>query len=376
MADSVTINYAFVKPEVGASGNTWGGKANANYDSIDALIKALDFLSAAAKITPILADRVPIIDTEEDPDEVKYITFTQLKALVLAAVSLSDAIFEVVDNADATKKLVFQLSGVTAGQTRTLTIPDLSGTIALLTGAQTFTDKTFTQPIVILKQSAAEAPTADGDIRWDSDDNAIAVGDGVAARYIPVLSTAAAAGDLTYLTAAKALGRLAKSTKGKVLRQNSAEDAPEWGGHGPDAVLEDQKASGSNGGTFNSGAWQQRDLNTEVLDTFSVITVGSNQFTPSVNGWAEWSCPASQVDSHQSRLFNVTDAVAVGYGQSCHEDDNNFGVSMSVGSAPVIAGKTYRVEHRSSGGQNTTGFGRACGFGNVEVYTRVKFWIT
>ncbi len=43
-----------------------------------------------------------------------------------------DATFRVVDNGDSTKELAFEVSGVTAGTVRTLTIPDASGTIALL----------------------------------------------------------------------------------------------------------------------------------------------------------------------------------------------------------------------------------------------------
>lgn len=41
MPDTVTANYEFVKPDPGGSDNTWAGKLNANFDDIDATIKAL-----------------------------------------------------------------------------------------------------------------------------------------------------------------------------------------------------------------------------------------------------------------------------------------------------------------------------------------------
>lgn len=48
-----------------------------------------------------------------------------------------DSTTTVVDNLDGNKKLAFQLSGITTGNTRTLTIPDASGTIALVSDLTT-----------------------------------------------------------------------------------------------------------------------------------------------------------------------------------------------------------------------------------------------
>jgi hypothetical protein len=43
----------------------------------------------------------------------------------------NDANFLLYDNGDSSKNLAFQLSGISTGQTRTLTVPDANGTIAL-----------------------------------------------------------------------------------------------------------------------------------------------------------------------------------------------------------------------------------------------------
>ena len=57
----------------------------------------------------------------------------------------SDAGFTLFDNVDVTKKLQLQLSPITTGTTRTLTVPDATDTLAVLGLAQTFTGvQTFT----------------------------------------------------------------------------------------------------------------------------------------------------------------------------------------------------------------------------------------
>jgi hypothetical protein len=59
-----------------------------------------------------------------------------------------DNAFAVKDNAAPTKKMAFQVSGVTAGETRVFTAPDYNGTLATQAGTETLTNKTLTAPVL------------------------------------------------------------------------------------------------------------------------------------------------------------------------------------------------------------------------------------
>jgi hypothetical protein len=63
MADTVTTNYNLIKPEVGASSNTWGGKLNDNWDEVDGLLKSLNDGLAAAVAAYTAADVLAKIKT-------------------------------------------------------------------------------------------------------------------------------------------------------------------------------------------------------------------------------------------------------------------------------------------------------------------------
>ena len=201
----------------------------------------------------------------------------------------------------------------------------------------------------------------------------------------PTLSTieglSLVAGDTLYATAADTITRLAKGTAAQVLTMNAGATAPEWQsvstpGRAPNAVLEDQKSAGTDGGTFNPSSWEKRTLNTEAYDPNGLISIASSEFTPTVDGWVEWSAPAYGVGDHKTRLYNVTGAAVVGYGSSETSSSASANTSSrSFGGGAVSAGVTYRIEHRSSAGKVPDGCGVAQGTG-TEVYARVQFWRT
>jgi hypothetical protein len=151
--------------------------------------------------------------------------------------------------------------------------------------------------------------------------------------------------------------------------------AQTWG-HAPDVIVEDQKSSGTAGGTFTSGADQVRVLNTLVRNHGTLASLATNQITlPAGTFYITWSAPAIVVSGHQAFLYNVTDATEVKRGSTEFANAGSGAVASthSRGSAVVtIAGaKAFEIRHRCTTTRATDGYGVAASFG-TEVYTRVE----
>ncbi|MER8403554.1 hypothetical protein NKH16_02180 [Mesorhizobium sp. M1307] len=229
---------------------------------------------------------------------------------------------------------------------------------------------------IILKQSANPLPTAEGDVQWDTDDNVLVVGDSAGQKLFLPAPAGLVAGDLLYATGPKVLARVPKGAARRTLRMNAAATAPEYGGGNglPDAVLEDQKASGVGGGTSapGNGAWAIHALNTKVRDPYNLMALASNIFTPAADGWVEWQVSAYAIPINV-RLYDVTAGaeVATGIGGVGNNSPNTG--TMAVGGALVIGGHAYRLEYRTTATQ-ADGLGLAFGVGSIEHYARLKYW--
>ena len=138
------------------------------------------------------------------------------------------------------------------------------------------------------------------------------------------------------------------------------------------AIIADQKTQNTAGGTFTSGAWRTRDLNTEIADPDGIVSISSNQFTLGAGSYLiRWLSPTYGGGYQQSRLYNITDSSVdgVGFSQHNHEAGDYIG-SVRV----VIAGsKAFEIQHRGSATLATYGFSYPANLG-TEQYTTVEIY--
>lgn len=144
----------------------------------------------------------------------------------------------------------------------------------------------------------------------------------------------------------------------------------------PYILVSDQKTQNTNGGTFTSGAWRTRDINTEDADTGNNCSVSSNQITLAAGTYQiRASCPAFACGLHQTRLQNITDSTTIltGTGEYCSTTSGGGSRSFLTGRFTLAAQKTLEIQHLCQTTRATNGLGVANNF-TTEVYTIAEFW--
>ena len=171
-------------------------------------------------------------------------------------------------------------------------------------------------------------------------------------------------------------------TSGQVLTSNGSSAAPTWQNSGGAlftsyAIIADQKAQGTDGGTFTAAGWRIRDLNTELYDPDGIVSISSNEFTLDAGTYfIEWAAPGFRCNSHMSRLYDVTGDAVVQIGQNAFTDTSADGDQTNAfgwARVTITASNAYRIEHYAITGGTTRGFGNASNI-DVETYTVVKIF--
>lgn len=139
------------------------------------------------------------------------------------------------------------------------------------------------------------------------------------------------------------------------------------------AILWDEKAANTSGGTFTNGAWRQRTLNTK-LDPNNLVTLASNTVTlPTAGNYLiRASAPAYNVLMHQTRLLKNGVLAATGTSEHAYTTSTQSRSTVTwVGSCN--ANDYFTLEHRcnTSGSANGLGVSDNWGvmiFAVMEVY--------
>ena len=150
----------------------------------------------------------------------------------------------------------------------------------------------------------------------------------------------------------------------------------------PYICLKDQKTSATEGGTFTSGAWQTRTLNTIHADSHNLLlSLSNNQFTlPAGTYRVGIVAPAYGVDRHALRLQNITLGTTTLSGACAYALPTGSGQAAEAyikGRIQVYTATTFEVQHRCQSTKASNGFGLAAGTSftvDYEVFSVAEIW--
>lgn len=146
----------------------------------------------------------------------------------------------------------------------------------------------------------------------------------------------------------------------------------------PYLQIQDQKTAGTAGGTFTSGSFQTRVLNTIVSDGIGIGSLSSNRFTlPAGTYRCRITGTAYAVNRHKARLQNITDATTTLVGSNGYTNSaGGASLSLSIidGRFTITGSKAFEVQHRCETTGTSNGFGVESNFGVTEIYTDVEVW--
>ena len=143
------------------------------------------------------------------------------------------------------------------------------------------------------------------------------------------------------------------------------------------AKITDTKAPTVAGGTFTSGAWQTRTLNTKDSDDDLIVTLAANQLTLQAGSYrVKASAPGYEVGGHKIRLRNITDGATEIVGSSAYINPtiNAMTHSFLSDEFTITSAKTFELQHHC---QTTDGSGFGVdlgGGGENAVYATIEIW--
>jgi hypothetical protein len=155
-------------------------------------------------------------------------------------------------------------------------------------------------------------------------------------------------------------------------------------GIGSVMIVADEKGVGTGGGTFTSGAWRTRDLNTERYNGITGASLAANRITLPAGTYRVWAnAPAGirawssgETTYWKARLYNITADEEIPYcasesGYRYAKDDDRYNVrTIIVGVFTLTVESVIELQHYTTRDQD---FGRAASIDSkVEVYAQIE----
>jgi len=141
--------------------------------------------------------------------------------------------------------------------------------------------------------------------------------------------------------------------------------------------IQDNKASGTEGGACSATTWNIRTLNTVITNeiTGASLDGGYQKFTlPAGTYELEISAPAYLTGRHKLRLFNVTDNSVFCYGTSEYSLNTASADSTKAflkRKITLVSTTEFRVDHYTEVSKTVNGMGVRTSDGSTETYTTV-----
>ena len=143
------------------------------------------------------------------------------------------------------------------------------------------------------------------------------------------------------------------------------------------ALLADRYAANAGDrGTFTSGDWRTRSINTEVVDTDNIVSLSSNQFTLQAGTYQiKFGACAYKVNRHITRLRQISPLATIAAGSSQYSWSSGADLSWSRGFARLTISQAtaYEIQHYCQTTYSNNGFGfqmtySTSDYVQVEIY--------
>ena len=139
------------------------------------------------------------------------------------------------------------------------------------------------------------------------------------------------------------------------------------------AIFNESQASGTDGGTFTSGSYVKRTLNTTVVNTITGCSLASSVITlPAGTYEVIAGAPGYFVLENKAKLRNTTAGSDIALGQNAYFGAGSVGGFCQIQTYFTLAGSTtIELQHKCSTTRAGNGLGTSCGYGDNEIYSQI-----